>query len=218
MPPIPWSVCITCCPVGVCVRSHCARLFHERWSLNQDLTSPDNSGSVWFCVDLSETHVRSCAELSRGNKSITKNTQNGFPVRILAALDFHICSVIYLPIQMTHAWFDSPQWCLLADFILDTLSHLSRMHIKDLPEAFPQLSLGKLHLIGTVMAELDRKIWEGGLMATRCVNSLGPRRSVSIHLGFLCHLQASRMHAAEPRVWKTGWASPLRSCPAGGKE
>lgn len=59
---------------------------------------------------------------------------------------------------MTRAGFDTPQWCLLADFNVDTLSHLSRMHIKDLPKAFPQLSLGKLHLIGTVMAELDRKI------------------------------------------------------------
>lgn len=71
---------------------------------------------------------------------------------------------------------------------------------------------GKLHLIGIVMAELDRKIWEGGLMATRCVNSPGLRHLVSIHLGFLCHLQAFRMHTAEPRVWKTGWASPWLPC------
>ncbi len=77
---------------------------------------------------------------------------------------------------------------------------------------------GKLHLIGIVTVELNRKIWEGGLMATRCVNSPGLRHLVSIHLGFLCHLKAVRMHAAEPRVWKTGWASPQLSCFLGEKK
>lgn len=62
------------------------------------------------------------------------------------------------------------------------------------------------------MTELNRKIWEGGLMATGCVNSPGLRRLVSIHLGFLCHLQAFCMHAAEPRVWKTGLTSPRLCC------
>lgn len=68
--------------------------------------------------------------------------------------------------------------------------------------------IAELHLICIVMAELERKIWEGGLKATRCVNSPGPRRLVSIHLGILCHLQAVCMQATEPRLWKTGWASP----------
>lgn len=71
---------------------------------------------------------------------------------------------------------------------------------------------GQLHLIGMVMAELDRKIWEGGLMATRCVNSPGLRRLVFIHLGFLCLLQGVRMH-----IRKTGWASPRLSCLLGEK-
>lgn len=86
-----------------------------------------------------------------------------------------------------------------------------------------------MRLIGIVMAELDWKIWEGGLMATRCVNSPGLRHLVSIHLGFLCLLEAVCMHAAEPRVWKTGWASPrlswkkerchwLQSCLAWGQQ
>lgn len=69
----------------------------------------------------------------------------------------------------------------------------------------------ELHLICIVIAELERKIQEGGLKATGCVNSLGPRRSLSIHLGILCHLQAACMQAAEPRLWKTGWASLQRS-------
>lgn len=63
----------------------------------------------------------------------------------------------------------------------------------------------ELHLICNVIAELERKIPVGGLKATRCVNSPGPR--LSIHLGILCHLQAVCMQAAEPRRWKTGWVS-----------
>lgn len=39
-------------------------------------------------------------------------------------------------------------------------------------------------------------------MAAHSVNSPGPRRSGSVHLNFLCRLQAFRMHSAEPRVRK----------------
>lgn len=100
---------------------------------------------------------------------------------------------------------------------IDTISHPSRMHIMELQKHFLSFT-EKLHLIGIVMEELDRKIWEGGLIATRCVNSPGPRHLVSIHLGFLCHLQAVCMHTAEPRVWKTGRASLQLSCLWGKKE
>lgn len=71
-PPIPWSACITCCPVGVCVRSHCVRLFQERWSLNRDLTLPDNAGSVWFCAYPSETHVRAVWRSAEGTNRSPK--------------------------------------------------------------------------------------------------------------------------------------------------
>lgn len=54
----------------------------------------------------------------------------------------------------------------------------------------------QLHLICIVIAELERKIREGGLKATRCVNSPGLRHSLPIHLGILCHLQAVCMRAA----------------------
>lgn len=101
-------------------------------------------------------------------------------------------------------------------FNTETISHLLGMHIRELPKLFLSFT-GKLRLTGIVMAELDRKLWEGGLMTTRCVNSPRLRHLVSIHLGFLCHLQAVRLHAAVPRVWKTGWASPWLSCVLGKK-
>ena len=129
------------------------------------------------------------------------------------ALDFPIFSQFEKPdlltMYMTQAWSDCSLLCLLADFTQIQYPIRQECISKSCQKLASQESCT---LIGIVMAELNRKIWEGGLMAACCVNSPGLRHLVSIHLGFLCHLQAVRMHAAEPRVWKTGWASSQLSC------
>ncbi len=102
---------------------------------------------------------------------------------------------------------------------IDTISHLSRMHFKKLPKCFYSASLESCTWLALSWQRWIENIWAGGLMAAGCVNSPGLRHLVSIHLDFLCHLQAFCMHAAEAGVWKTGWTScPQLSCLWGKKE
>lgn len=62
----------------------------------------------------------------------------------------------------------------------------------------------ELHLICIVIAELERKIQEGGLKATGCVNSPGPRRS-ALHTPWHPLSFTSCLHASSRAKTVKNW-------------